>query len=158
MPVPRNKRTTIDRLRKQEIGAVWPSFEELLEEKTRADIGYRRNGNFQVLIMRLCNLVRDKESEIATLRRLFDVQQRRVKTAVKLWRQENKGAELIMPDLGDLVVWLLERTTFACGKPLCEVDNTRSMEPCGALTTCSKCRKRKADIVKEAKETDGLQH
>lgn len=48
--------------------------------------------------------------ESDTLNRLFDVQQTRMREATELWRAEDpEGRALILPDLGDLLKWLMVR-------------------------------------------------
>lgn len=46
--------------------------------------------------------------ESMELRRLFALQATRTQEAVEVWRAENPGNELILPDLGNLLTWLLE--------------------------------------------------
>jgi hypothetical protein len=43
------------------------------------------------------------------LQRLFDLQQTRMKKATKAWRKANPGNDLVSPDLGKLLDWLLEK-------------------------------------------------
>lgn len=54
---------------------------------------------------------RDEAREhAAELDRLFDLQQRRMREAVALWRGESPAErELVLPDLGDLLAWLMAR-------------------------------------------------
>jgi hypothetical protein len=41
------------------------------------------------------------------LNRLFRLQQTRMHEATAAWRKANPGNELVLPDLGDLLTWLL---------------------------------------------------
>jgi hypothetical protein len=48
--------------------------------------------------------------ELADYKALFDLQQTRMARATERWRAEDpKGRELISPDLGDLLDWLMNR-------------------------------------------------
>lgn len=52
----------------------------------------------------------DLAQEVAELRALFDLQWTRMAEATALWRQESPDERaLVMPDLGDLLGWLLRR-------------------------------------------------
>jgi len=47
------------------------------------------------------------------LEHLFDIQWKRTREAGELWRQAHPGNELVSPDLGELVKWLMDRATAA---------------------------------------------
>ncbi len=63
----------------------------------------------------------DRDARIAELERernerlehLFDIQWKRTREAGELWRQAHPGNELVSPDLGELVKWLMDRATAA---------------------------------------------
>lgn len=50
---------------------------------------------------------REAEAEAEELNRLFDLQHRRSMEAIKLWRKAHLGNDLVQPDLGKLLEWLL---------------------------------------------------
>jgi len=57
---------------------------------------------------------RDKlRAERDELQALFDLQHSRVLKATKLWRKAHPGNELVSPDLGELITWLMNEATFA---------------------------------------------
>lgn len=57
---------------------------------------------------------RDKlRDELAEARRLFDLQQKRMAEAVAEWRMMNPGNDLVQPDLGALLHWLMEERKAA---------------------------------------------
>jgi hypothetical protein len=47
------------------------------------------------------------EAEMRDMQALFDIQHTRMKEAVDVWRNENPGNELVLPDLGKLLEWML---------------------------------------------------
>jgi hypothetical protein len=53
--------------------------------------------------------IREQESQLGEYDRLFEVQWRRMMEAITLWRRANPGNELVMPDLGDLLTWMMNR-------------------------------------------------
>ena len=56
-------------------------------------------------------------TELADYKALFDLQQERMKEATALWRAEDPdGRALILPDLGDLLDWLMNRANNAEGQ------------------------------------------
>ena len=62
----------------------------------------------------------DRDAHIAELterneglERLFDIQWARTREAGELWRHAHPGNELVSPDLGELVKWLMDRATAA---------------------------------------------
>lgn len=54
---------------------------------------------------------RAAEADAGRLRRLFDKQWRRTREADELWRKAHPGNDDVMPDLGELIRWLMDRTT-----------------------------------------------
>lgn len=46
-------------------------------------------------------------AEVDELQALFDLQWTRMGEATELWRAAHPGKELVMPDLGDLLTWLM---------------------------------------------------
>jgi hypothetical protein len=48
------------------------------------------------------------KADADSLNALFDMQHGRVREAEQLWRDNNPGNELVMPDLGKLVQWLVD--------------------------------------------------
>lgn len=56
----------------------------------------------------------DARAEIIDLRALFDLQQTRMVEATEAWRAESPAErENVLPDLGDLLVWLMSRAEGA---------------------------------------------
>lgn len=56
----------------------------------------------------------DVGDELRDMRHLFDMQQRRMREATARWRAEDPAArELILPDLGDLLQWLMDKADQA---------------------------------------------
>lgn len=51
----------------------------------------------------------DLMDELDEMTTLFELQVRRMNEATALWRRENPGNDLVAPDLGDLLKWLIER-------------------------------------------------
>ncbi len=47
------------------------------------------------------------ENDLDDLQATFDLQQTRMTQAIKAWRDANPGNELVKPDLGKLLEWLL---------------------------------------------------
>ena len=58
------------------------------------------------------------------LQRLFDLQHTRSVEADEMWREAHPGNDLTMPDLGDLLTWLMERVRNA------ETAEARAIEKC----------------------------
>jgi len=52
--------------------------------------------------------ISDLQGENDGLQKLFDMQHGRVKAAEALWRKAHPGKEGVIPDLGELVEWLME--------------------------------------------------
>jgi hypothetical protein len=50
----------------------------------------------------------DLQGENDGLQKLFDLQHTRVKAAEVLWRKAHPGKEGVIPDLGELVGWLMD--------------------------------------------------
>lgn len=48
-------------------------------------------------------------SEVVELNALFEMQQKRMGEAIKLWQKRNPGNDLVWPDLGRLLTWLMEQ-------------------------------------------------
>lgn len=59
-------------------------------------------------ISKLTRALRDSESEIKHYKALLDNQHERARKAELLWR-EHSGQPNIIPDLGDLLDWLIDR-------------------------------------------------
>lgn len=58
----------------------------------------------------------DVDDELRNMRHLFDMQQRRMHAATARWRAEDPETRaLIMPDLGDLLQWLMDDADRARG-------------------------------------------
>ena len=51
---------------------------------------------------------RDPREEVAELRALFDLQWKRSRQADKLWQAAHPGMDLVWPDLGELLTWLMQ--------------------------------------------------
>lgn len=59
------------------------------------------------------------EEELSEYRHLFELQQTRISEAVKIWRSHNPGNELVNPDLGKLLGWLIEKSGLSvCDKEI----------------------------------------
>jgi hypothetical protein len=58
-------------------------------------------------------IIGDLEDEVDDYTVLFDIQHTRTTVADKMWRDAHPGKELVIPDLGDLVTWLIERADKA---------------------------------------------
>jgi hypothetical protein len=52
----------------------------------------------------------DLWDELDEVNSVFELQQRRMAEATALWRKENPGNDLVWPDLGTLLTWLMERS------------------------------------------------
>lgn len=52
-------------------------------------------------------------AENAELNELFSRQHERGMRAIKLWREEHPGNDLVLPDLGALLDWLIDRGDVA---------------------------------------------
>lgn len=60
-----------------------------------------------------------EREEVAELRQVFDMQWKRMGEATALWRAEDPEARaLVMPDLGDLLKWLMDRVSPTAPAPL----------------------------------------
>lgn len=58
--------------------------------------------------------LKDSErQELEELRALIDLQHTRTLEADELWRRAHPGNELVLPDLGELVGWLMREATRA---------------------------------------------
>jgi hypothetical protein len=88
----------------------WDARLELLREVDRL----RQLKSDHMQIIRGMQETADRLSaEIADHRALFDLQWTRMGKATELWRQEDPGArDLILPDLGELLDWLIARGDF----------------------------------------------
>ena len=53
--------------------------------------------------------VAELQGQVGELESLFDLQQTRMGEATALWREHHPGNELVLPDLGNLLSWLLAR-------------------------------------------------
>ena len=71
------------------------------------------------------------------LEHLFDIQWKRTREAGELWRQAHPGNDLVSPDLGELVKWLMDRATAAEAR-LAEQTYSSTQE-----TECAGCGERK---------------
>jgi len=49
------------------------------------------------------------KNEVREYEGLFELQETRMTEAVKRWRAANPGNDLVRPDLGRLLTWLLEK-------------------------------------------------
>lgn len=54
---------------------------------------------------------REAEREASELNKLFDLQHSRSMEAIVLWRKAHPGNDLVQPDLGELLTWLLSHCT-----------------------------------------------
>jgi len=54
-------------------------------------------------------LLKDATVEIDDMNSLFDLQWKRTQEATELWRAAHPGNDLVLPDLGVLITWLMER-------------------------------------------------
>jgi hypothetical protein len=59
-----------------------------------------------------------KEEECDELKKLFDLQWTRMREATVFWQQRNPGNDLVWPDLGTLLDWLV--TGYKAGIELAE--------------------------------------
>lgn len=84
------------------LGAYQNEITELYEAANR--MGKGRLFQWQCLLKDYKEAIERCEE----LERLFDLQQTRMDTATELWRNAT-GKHDILPDLGDLLAWLLER-------------------------------------------------
>ena len=66
------------------------------------------------LIERLTRERDQAQTRLAEYQRLFDMQWERSQEADAMWRAAHPGNELVKPDLGDLLQWLMEQA----GDPL----------------------------------------
>lgn len=70
------------------------------------------------------------EQEIAELRALFEMQWRRSREATTLWQLGNPGNDLVWPDLGDLLTWLMSKIpTELCQAPAGTYDGVTGKRP-----------------------------
>lgn len=59
--------------------------------------------------MKGCNNCRRLRAENKEFKKLFVLQRTRMKEADAYWHQYHPGQELVLPDLGKLLEWLMER-------------------------------------------------
>jgi hypothetical protein len=73
--------------------------------------GENPNYDYMHWLQKIIDSYQDIESHKAdadSLNALFDMQHGRVREAEQLWRDNNPGNEMVMPDLGKLVQWLMD--------------------------------------------------
>lgn len=74
------------------------------------------------------------EAELAELRAVFELQWTRMDEATKWWRAEDPGARaLIMPDLGDLLRWLMDQAGNVRAEPGHPSDSVVQVTPDPAM-------------------------
>lgn len=79
------------------------------------------------------NDLRAELIEARDLRALFDLQYGRMHEATKLWRAEDPAARaLVMPDLGALLEWLLNRIERLTVDRVCDVQRTPARSAVGS--------------------------
>lgn len=54
-------------------------------------------------------LLHDLIEDSVEMNSLFELQWTRMREATDLWRHHNPGNDLVMPDLGKLLTWLMEQ-------------------------------------------------
>ncbi len=57
--------------------------------------------------------LKDRSEELDQLNELFDLQQTRMSTASEAWRAAHPGMENVLPDLGELLQWMLDERVAA---------------------------------------------
>ncbi len=97
-----------------------------IAKRWKADNGTVRPAEVWLLL----NHIKEVEGENFELNRLFEIQQKRMGEATALWRKaQGPEKEFTLPDLGDLLGWLMDRALNA-EKQLDEAidDNVKALE------------------------------
>jgi len=81
--------------------AEWEKLEAIISSQEL------RNDVYAAELMKQACL--DLWAELDEVNSVFELQQRRMAEATALWRRENPGNDLVLPDLGTLLSWLMER-------------------------------------------------
>jgi len=69
---------------------------------------YQRGVGLHYKASEMDGYIADLQGENDGLQKLFDLQHGRVKAAEALWRKAHPGKEGVIPDIGELVEWLME--------------------------------------------------
>ena len=89
---------------------------DLAHYRTRREEGEKVTNDFMWKVADEIKRLKELEEEAISLKQLFDQQWKRTREAGELWRQAHPGNDLVNPDLGELVRWLMSRADAAEAK------------------------------------------